>query len=84
MLGFLNMSVQIVEVVQPGRVLVVLNNRQITGLGESSQLARTHAQIQSCFFRSQKPSSDVARCSHLFFKNLGTMQAQQFSSPSTR
>jgi hypothetical protein len=43
MLGFLNVGVQVVEIVQPGRVLVVPDNGQLTGLGESSEFARTHA-----------------------------------------
>jgi len=45
MLGFLDVVVQIVNVVQPGRALVMLNNGQLTRLGEPSQLSRTHAEV---------------------------------------
>jgi hypothetical protein len=65
MLGFLNVGVQIVKVIQPRRVLLVLNDGQLTRLGEPSQLARTHAEIQSRFFRSQQPPRDVTRYAHL-------------------
>jgi len=69
MLGFFNVGVQIVKIVQPGRVLVVLDDGQLTGLGEPSKLAWTHAEIQSRFFRSQQPSRDVTRYAHLSPKN---------------
>ena len=76
MFGFLNVCVQIVEIVQPRRVIIVLDNRQLARLGESSQLARTHSEIQSRLFRSQQPSRDVTRYAHLPSKighNLGTV-----------
>ncbi|MGA2858466.1 MAG: hypothetical protein ABSE40_16465 [Candidatus Sulfotelmatobacter sp.] len=69
MFGFLNMGVQIVKVVQPGRALVVLDDGQLTGLGEPSQLAWTHAEVQSRLFRSQQPSRDVTSYAHLPSKN---------------
>ena len=65
MLGFLYMGVQIVKIVQPRGVLVVLDDGQLTGLGESSQLARTHAEVQSSLFRSQQPSRNVTPHAHL-------------------
>jgi len=64
-LGFLNVSIQIVKVIQPRRVNLVLNNGQLTGLGEPSQLARTHAEIKSRFFRSEQPPRNVTRYAHL-------------------
>jgi len=75
MLGFFYMGVQIVKIVQPGRVLVVLDDGQLTGLGEPSQLARAHAEVQSRLFRSQQPSRNVICYSHCPRKirhNLGT------------
>jgi hypothetical protein len=66
MLGFLNVGIQIVKIVQPRRVpIVVPDDRQLTGLGKPSQLAGTDAEVQGCLFRSQQPSLDVTRYAHL-------------------
>ena len=63
------MGVEVVKIVQPGRVFVMLDNGQLTGLGEPSQLARTHAEIQSRVFRSQQPLRNVTRYAHLSLKD---------------
>jgi len=47
----------------------VLDDGQLTGLGEPSQLAWTHAEVQSRLFRSQQPSRDVTSYAHLPSKN---------------
>ena len=65
MLGFLYVAVQIVKIVQPRRVLVVLDDGQLTGLRESSQFARADAEIQSRLFRPQQPSRNVSCYAHL-------------------
>lgn len=69
MLGFLYMGVQIVKIVQPRRVLVVLDDGQFTGLRESSELARTYAEVQSRLFRSQQPFRNVIPYTHLTSKD---------------
>jgi hypothetical protein len=80
MLGSLNVGVQIVKVIQPRRVLLVLNDGQLTRLGEPSQLARTHAEIQSRFFRSQQPSRDVTCNAHLPSRNQAQSRHNDFPS----
>jgi hypothetical protein len=81
--GFLNVGVQILKIVQPGRMFVMLDDGQVPGLGEPSQLARTHAEIQSRFFRSQQPSRDVTRYAHLPSKDQAQSRHSDFAFVQT-
>jgi hypothetical protein len=53
MLRFVDVIVQVVYIVEPRRMFVVLNDRQLAALGEPTKLARTHAKIPGGLFRPQ-------------------------------
>jgi hypothetical protein len=75
-LRFLDVGIQVVNVIKPRGPFVVLNDGECPILGESAELAGTHAEIHSSFFRSQQPSRDVILDAHQPLKirhNLGTV-----------
>jgi hypothetical protein len=56
--------IQVPQIIQPRRVLVVLHDGQFSALREPSQLAGTHSQIESGFFGPQQAFRDVCLYSH--------------------
>ncbi len=53
MLGFFDMFIQVVQIIEPRCALVVLNDGQFSVLSESSQLAGTHPEILCGLLRPQ-------------------------------
>ena len=64
MLRFLDVVVQVAEVVEPGCAFVVLNDGEFARLREPSKFARTHTQVLSRLFGPQQSPRDVIANAH--------------------
>jgi hypothetical protein len=64
MLAFLDVVVQVAEVVEPGCAFVVLNNGQFTRLRKPPKLAGTHSEVLSSLFGPQQTPRDVITNAH--------------------